>query len=170
MVKMPSSQAISRQNVSRFIYSDRFREILTWSVPPVTPFFRYLIDKKDSFEKNKENPKFQKKQKKLLKRDLIRDASIISLGTAFYFTSLIAIDRTLKYTTKLSRPTRKFTAFLGALGLNVVYLAAIATKISKLFIVKQAQKDPELKEYIASQPISPDTNFKPNKNSLDLIA
>ncbi len=150
MAKLPLNLNISKQKVSDFVYSDRFRETLTWSVPPATPIFRYLIDKKDSFEKNKENPEIQEKSDKLLKRDLIRDISIYSLGTAIYFTSLIVINKGLKHFTKMPRKKRKVTAFLGALTLNIVYVSAVASKLSEkiLKLQKSNGKDNEKSKYL----------------------
>ncbi len=132
-----TKSGINSQSVSKFVHSDRFREILTWTVPPVTPLFRYALDKKDFFEKTKEKPELQAKKKKLLKRDLVRDISILSVGTALYFASLVGIDNALKKTTEMSRKSRKVTAFLSALAINVAYVSAGATKISQIFLNKQ---------------------------------
>ncbi len=148
MVKLPLN---SKQGISKFIYSDRFREILTWTVPPITPLFRYAIDKKDSFQRINDDPELQKKKNKLLKRDLIRDASIYSLGTAFYFGSLIGINKGLKHFTDMNRQNRRITAFLGALALNVVYLSAIASKLSQKIMKIQKDNDFTGDIFIASQ-------------------
>lgn len=157
-IKIPSVNTISN-----FIHSDRFKEGLTWIVPPITPLFRYAIDKKDSFEKTKNNSKLREKKKKLLKRDLIRDVSIYSLGTAFYFGSGWAINKGLKHFTKVSKKNRKVAAFLGALALNVVYVSAIASKLSKKIMQMQKGKESTPEEYLAAQSIR---EF-PEKNSFD---
>lgn len=151
MFKSPLNSNITKKAVSEFVHSDKFREVLTWTVPPVTPLFRYAIDKRDSFIRTKGDPDLRKKKDKLLKRDLIRDISIYSLGTALYFGTGYAIHKGLKHFTKISPKNRKVAAFLGALALNVVYVSAIASKLSKKIMKMQKGEKSTPEEFIASQ-------------------
>jgi|GEM_PF-5279581 len=151
MVKIPAGIGLKKGKVSEILHSKRFVEIMTWSVPPVTPLIRYGIDKKDYFKKTNAPPEVQDKKKKLLKRDLVRDTSIYSLGTGLYFGTGMAINYGLKKLTKVSEANRKVSAFLGALAVNVVYVSAIASKLSKKILQMQKGKDATPDEFIASQ-------------------
>lgn len=145
---------INGNNVSKFIHSDKFREVLTWTVPPVTPLFRYAIDKRDMFKKTQDEPELQNKKKKLLNRDLVRDIAIYSLGTAMYFASLVGIDKTLEKTTKMAPNNRKVAAFLGALAINVAYVSAGASKLSKAILKIQKSNESKPNDFIYSSKIN----------------
>lgn len=151
MLIRPAEIGIGKGEISRFVQSDKFREILTWTVPPVTPLLRYAIDKKDVFDKKDERPDLFDKQKKLLKRDLVRDITIYSIGTVMYFASLVGINRVLKKTTKITEKNRKLAAFLGALAINIAYVSVGASKLSKLILKKRQKTEPMPEEYLYAQ-------------------
>lgn len=143
---------IKGKNCSNFIHSDKFREVLTWTIPPITPVIRYALDKKDAFEKTQNKPELREKKNKLLNRDLVRDVAIYSLGTALYFTSLFGIDKVLEKTTKMAKKNRKVASFLGALAINVAYVSAGASRLSKAILKRQKINVPN--EYIYSRKIN----------------